>query len=101
MNQNEQMQDALRQNVRAFRHSESGKIKYLLTELDDASDYEDVMIIPNLSNKIINKMLAVKPRKLVRLTEHQLEQLGCSYAEDFDFANAIMDALIKKNGGAA
>lgn len=101
------MREALRQNVRAFRDVTTGEIKYLLTENDSDLLYEDVMIIPNLTNEMIDQALAAEPAPLVRLTEEdQLKIvnffLNCgldNWQKLWQCSNAIMDVMEQKNRG--
>jgi hypothetical protein len=52
--------EALKQNVRAFRNKDTGDIEYVLMgELPD--NWEDVLIIPNISNEVIDSTLAQSP----------------------------------------
>ena len=50
---------AVANNVRAFRNIETGEIRYVLFgRLDDNTEWEDVMIIPNISNEAIDSAIA-------------------------------------------
>lgn len=55
---NLRLQQALFENVRAFRNIKNGKIKYTLGSADKEADYEGVMIIPNLPNEVIDEVVA-------------------------------------------
>lgn len=59
-----QLQDALKNNVRAFRHRQSGEVRYVISGpegRDELDDYESVMIIPDLDNEAIDAILAINP----------------------------------------
>jgi hypothetical protein len=49
---------AIRENVRAFHHTETGAVRYALTgsECDDDC-WREVIIIPNISNETIDAVL--------------------------------------------
>ena len=51
--------EAIKKNVRAFRHKESGDIEYVLLKAD-LSEWEDVMIIPNISDAAIDAAIKAK-----------------------------------------
>jgi hypothetical protein len=52
--------EALKQNVRAFRNKDTGEIVHgMVGELPN--NWEDVMIIPNISNEAIDAALAQSP----------------------------------------
>ena len=59
-----QLQEAIKNNVRAFRHRQSGEIRYVSSGpegRDELDDYESVMIIPDLDNETIDAILAINP----------------------------------------
>ncbi len=74
--------NALKQNVRAFRHKQTGNIKYLLTGKDKESLWEDVMIIPNLTNKVIDNTLS-KSKVVQNLSPSALGALAALLGQKF------------------
>jgi hypothetical protein len=52
--------EALRNNVRGFRNKESGEVQYVLFNAS-MDDWEEIMIIPNISNEAIDAALAQSP----------------------------------------
>lgn len=61
----DQLREAIRANVRAFRHRQSGEIRYILSGQDGSNEfemYESVMIIPDLDNQTIDAVLALNPQ---------------------------------------
>lgn len=112
MNQTEQMREALRQNVRAFRNKKDGEVKYILHSGNNEADWEDVMIIPNLQNEVVDSALAAEPVPLVRLTDDSLISIYLTCKAEWKatnkrereriavvFGNALMDAMERVNGG--
>lgn len=59
----EELADAIRENVRCFRHAETGLVRYALPspQCDDPK-WRDAMIIQNLSNETIDWVLAAAPK---------------------------------------
>lgn len=60
----DQLREAMRANVRAFRHRQSGEIRYILSGQDGSNEfemYESVMIIPDLDNQTVDAILALYP----------------------------------------
>lgn len=78
------LQQALFENVRAYRKIENGQIKYTLCSADNEADYEDVMIIPNLSNEVIDEVLT---QPAVAVNEQTLRTLKSSLNFVTDVAN--------------
>lgn len=61
----DQLREAIRANVRAFRHRQSGEIRYILSGQDGSNEfdmYESVMIIPDLDNQTVDAVLALNPQ---------------------------------------
>lgn len=52
-----QLKGALKQNTRAFLDKESGETSYVLSGGRDEANFEEIMIIPNLSDEIIDQLL--------------------------------------------
>lgn len=101
------LQQALFENVRAFRNKNDGEVRYLLHNGNNESDWEDVMIIPNLSNEVIDEVLA----QPVAIKEQLLEKIeGMSVSVDvstgdhdfgqryFGTVTEIMDCPNEKHG---
>lgn len=54
------LKDALLANERAFRNKHTGEVQYVLDGEVDASVWDDVMIIPNLSNEVVDTILSAE-----------------------------------------
>jgi len=54
------LKDALSANERAFRNKHTGEVQYVLDGEVDASVWDDVMIIPNLSNEAVDEILSAE-----------------------------------------
>ncbi len=52
-----QLKDALKQNTRAFLNKETGETSYVLSGGQGEANFEEIMIIPNLSDEIIDQLL--------------------------------------------
>ena len=84
MNQTEQMREALQ--------------TYLDAGLGEHAD----AVLQLHAKKLAEKALAAEPAKLVRLTDDRIRYIDEQTPGGLiDFANAIMDAMIAKNGGSA
>lgn len=54
-----EIQDAIKANMRAFRNRKTGGIYYALIDEQKDELYDDVMIIPNISNVAIDYILSL------------------------------------------
>lgn len=70
--------EALRDNVRAFRHKDTGEVRYILTNEHIESNWEDVMIIPDISNEAIDVLLRPSGAELAQ----QLIDAVCGTPEE-------------------